>query len=463
MALQELILSSSSAAESSQSSARTTFTPAIQLHDLTTTAHVQAFKTSSNAKNCLAYVPSRDGLGGTVWAVQEGKAIVGVWAWQKDQQHLKFHLPERLTCLSISPNGIWAAGGSQNGQVYLWEIASGLMLASWNAHYRAVTSLSFSSDSAYLVTASADASVHVFLVAQLTDVESSSSPYSKPLGSLGDHTLAITAVALGKTMGVSGGRCWTASEDGTVKMWSFAAPFDLLATFVLPPSAVPTTLAVDPAERFLYVGTKAGDVYLIPLYKRKAQMGRVEAVGGEGAGATPINLVTPCVHVDAAVTCLSLSLSATHLLVGTSAGDIHVHSLPSHQHIRTISTHRGAISHLSTFPSPPDLIGKPVRTEDWAVMDVRNLERMRTSRGAKDTQEVGVLLRPSCRTSLLSALRATPTRNIGSDPARGGPVSDGADVAALQDEIRRLKGALDKAVKINEKMWSGVVDLKLTL
>lgn len=336
------------------------------------------------------------------------------------------------------------------------------MLASWNAHYRAVTSVSFSSDSAYLVTASADASVHVFLVSQLVDAESSSAPYSKPLGSLGDHTLAITAVALGKTAGVSGGRCWTASEDGTVKMWSFAAPFDLLATFVLPPSAVPTTLAVDPAERFLYAGSKAGDVYLIPLYKRKAQMGRVEAVGGDGAGAPPTSLDTPCVHVDAGVTCLSLSLSATHLLVGTSSGDIHLHSLPSHQHIRTISTHRGAISHLSTLPSPPDLVGKPVRADDWAVMDVRNLERMRTSRGAKDAQEVGVLLRPTSRTDLLNTLRASPSRNSSGGVARPGHSAQTADVAALQDEIRRLKGALDKAVKINEKMWSGVVDVKLT-
>lgn len=49
-----------------------------------------------------------------------------------------------------------------------------------------------------------------------------------------------------------------------------------------------------------------------------------------------------------------------------------------------------------------------------------------------------------------------------SDPTRRGTTSDGAEVAALQDEIRRLKGALDKAVKINEKMWSGVVDLKLS-
>lgn len=114
--------------------------------------------------------------------------------------------------------------------MYLWEvrlhvrphidekIASGLMLASWNAHYRSITSLSFSGDSSYLVTASADASVHVFLVSHLVDAESSSSPYSKPFGSLGDHTLAITAVALGRMAGVTGGRCWTASEDGTIKV-----------------------------------------------------------------------------------------------------------------------------------------------------------------------------------------------------------------------------------------------------
>lgn len=84
MSLQELILSSSSAVESVHSTGGSkAFTPSIQLHDLTTTAHVQAFKTSSNAKHCLAYAPSRDGLGGSVWAVQEGKAIVGIWAWQK--------------------------------------------------------------------------------------------------------------------------------------------------------------------------------------------------------------------------------------------------------------------------------------------------------------------------------------------------------------------------------------------
>jgi hypothetical protein len=41
----------------------------------------------------------------------------------QDQMHLKLHLPEKLSCFAVSPNGCWAAGGSPNGQIYLWEVS----------------------------------------------------------------------------------------------------------------------------------------------------------------------------------------------------------------------------------------------------------------------------------------------------------------------------------------------------
>ena len=134
MVPQEIILSTCSTASASSSS-KASSTPAIQLHDLATYAHVHSFKSASNARNCLAYSGSSDGVGGTVWSVQEGKAIASVWAWQKvhtpcrraadlqDQQHLKLHLPERLACLTMSPNRVWVAGGSPTGQIYLWEVS----------------------------------------------------------------------------------------------------------------------------------------------------------------------------------------------------------------------------------------------------------------------------------------------------------------------------------------------------
>lgn len=74
-------------------------------------------------------------------------------------------------------------------------------------------------------------------------------------------------------------------------MWSLHPPFDLLATFSFPPSVVPNTIAVDPSERSFYVASVSGDVYHIPLFRRRAEVGGrgdIEAVGGGGQGAAPI-------------------------------------------------------------------------------------------------------------------------------------------------------------------------------
>ncbi len=148
-----------------------------------------------------------------------------------------------------------------------------------------------------------DSSVHCFLVSRLVN-DNDPGAIGKPYGTLGDHTLGIRAVAVGKTAGSSGGRCWTASDDGMVKvksgrfgradtkMWSLHPPFELLYTFSFPPSVIPTTISVDPTERYFYVGTTLGNVYHIPLFKRRAALGALagdaEAVGGGGFGAPPI-------------------------------------------------------------------------------------------------------------------------------------------------------------------------------
>lgn len=71
-----------------------------------------------------------------------------------------------------------------------------------------------------LLSASQDASVHVFLVSRLVD-EDDAGALGKPYGTLKDHTLGIRNVAIGKTAGSHGGRCWTTSDDGTVKVCNF--------------------------------------------------------------------------------------------------------------------------------------------------------------------------------------------------------------------------------------------------
>lgn len=58
------------------------------------------------------------------------------------------------------------------------------------------------------------------------------------------------------------------------------------------------------------------------------------------------------------VTSICISLNSTILLVGTSEGLIHLYDIPSHQLLRSISTHKGmSISHIQTIIKPPDLVG----------------------------------------------------------------------------------------------------------
>jgi pre-rRNA-processing protein IPI3 len=97
------------------------------------------------------------------------------------------------------------------------QLSSGLLHASFTAHYRSISSLTFTADSRMLLSASQDASVHVFLVSRLVD-EDDAGALGKPYGTLKDHTLGIRNVAIGKTAGSHGGHCWTTSDDGTVKV-----------------------------------------------------------------------------------------------------------------------------------------------------------------------------------------------------------------------------------------------------
>ena len=121
----------------------------------------------------------------------------------------------------ISKRSSLSLGGKyifwQRQQTTDLQLSSGLLHASFTAHYRSISSLTFTADSRMLLSASQDASVHVFLVSRLVD-EDDAGALGKPYGTLKDHTLGIRNVAIGKTAGSHGGRCWTTSDDGTVKV-----------------------------------------------------------------------------------------------------------------------------------------------------------------------------------------------------------------------------------------------------
>lgn len=299
---------SNAARSSSASATQLASSSSITLHDLQSATVLQTYKPSVSGLNGLGYVQSREGLGGGgIFAAQEGKGMLSFWAWQKQQVLHRIHLPEKLTCFTVSPDGIWAVGGSSTGHIYLWEIASGLLLASFDAAYRRLTVLRFTPDSSLLLIGSEDSSITVYSIAKLVDNESSNtipSPYTV----LSDHTLTITDLQVGKGKSVDC-RVWSTSLDGTVKVWALNPPC-LLTSFTLPVSQIPTCLAVDPLERYFYVGSSTGAVHKVQLYRRRREMGmagrseegeeesaadhslgeQVVAVGGAGLGGESVKI-----------------------------------------------------------------------------------------------------------------------------------------------------------------------------
>lgn len=171
-------------------------------------------------------------------------------------------------------------------------------------------------------------------------------------------------------------------------------------------------------------------------------------------------------------------MSNTHLLTGTAAGQIHVHSLPSHQLLRSINAHHGngPVTYLTTLLKPPDLVAGAGQTapggrigEAWPLMEVKPLERMRVGKAARDVQEVSVLLGPSTDFSILDTLgfdSAAPTAapvlsTIPSTSDTAADLATAARIEELERENKKLKVAFEKATRVNEKIWEGLVDLKM--
>jgi pre-rRNA-processing protein IPI3 len=87
---------------------------------------------------------------------QSNKPIIHLWSWGKNQLQMSFHVQEVITSLASDRYGMYLLGGSKKGMIYLWEIATGHFLTSWQAHFKDVTRIKCSSTSDYFCSSSVD-------------------------------------------------------------------------------------------------------------------------------------------------------------------------------------------------------------------------------------------------------------------------------------------------------------------
>ncbi|KAJ3989654.1 WD40-repeat-containing domain protein [Lentinula detonsa] len=449
----------------------------VTLHDINTGASLASFKQTNAAPHCTTFLNSKNAQGGFFLAAQPDKSLLHAYNFQKDQISLKIVLPEKLTCVALDPSGDLFAGGTAQGRIYLWEISSGILFNSWDAHYRQINVLRFTPDGAALLSGSDDSGINVWSVSRLLDEESQNT-LALPYFTLTDHTLPVTDIFCG--MGsFPECRVLSSSIDHSVKLWDLSSR-SLLTTFMFPEAI--SYLACEPTERLFFAASTSseGAIYQMNLFRQPEDKGAIaRAIGGGGvndiiritdAGSHNKRLIT----VGQPITCLSLSLTS-NLIVGTSSGLIHIYDTPTHQLLRTISTHKGlSISYLATLLKPIDLTGhvsfnfnSSVTTVDTIpVKPVVPFQRMRDAK-AREIHEVSMMLPPQrdnyedesefySKESLLHdhAYFTAPS----SSGIRPGDISvPHSRVSELEAEVVLLRGQLGQAKGVNDLMWETIV------
>ncbi len=137
-----------------------------------------------------------------------GQQIVGagsddklhVWQLGDGQPVRAIAVAAGLTRVAISPDSTRAATGHRDGRVRVWELATGLLLETFEGHTEAITGLRFLSDGRTVVSGSADKTVRL---AQTSIV----------------RTIPVSEPALaGATLYNNGSHAITAAGDGRVVM-----------------------------------------------------------------------------------------------------------------------------------------------------------------------------------------------------------------------------------------------------
>ncbi|KAG2353724.1 WD40-repeat-containing domain protein [Suillus spraguei] len=461
MILQEVILCATAPLASGSGSG------AIVLHDIQTGTSLASFKQSSSAPHCTSFVETRDGQGGFILAAQQDKSILNVYNFQKDQLALKIVLPERLSCIALDNSGSFCAGGTAQGRIYLWEVASGILYNSWDAHYRHVNVLKFTHDGAALISGSDDSSVNVWSVARIVDNDTQNE-LPTPYCMLSDHTLPVKDIVCGLGAFPTC-RVLTASLDHSVKLWDISSQ-SLLTTFYFPK---PISSAVwDITERLFFAASPDGSIYQVNLFRQRTEKHAgqtIEAVGGAGVSDVirvadeDSNNRKRLITVDQPITVLTISLTSSLLLL-----------------LRTISTHKGmSISHLTTMLKPPDLVGHVSLSLNLGssadakdIIPVRPIvpfHRMKDPK-TREAHEVVMMLpvqdeTPGGIPSAYDYPEAEFQRDYAffvQPNAIGTSEASSARVVELEAEVENLKEQLGKAKGINDVIVETVVQKVMT-
>jgi len=199
---------------------------------------------------------------GYLFAAQSKKALWQAWAWGDKKPCYRASLPERMTAMAFSADASLCFGGAASGSIYAWQMGTGCLLRCWPAHFREVTQLLVSPDGSFLISASADANVHVY---NLADIFIDHTP--KPFHSWSGHSLSVTSLALLPGNGLQQVVA-SASLDRSVRLWDIGTGQPILSRSL---SAPVNSISVGPTGSEILCACKNGELRLVSANNRESE------------------------------------------------------------------------------------------------------------------------------------------------------------------------------------------------
>lgn len=311
-----------------------------------------SFKKSATQQNCLAVSASH------VFAAQADKAVVHVYNRQKGNQEATVPFQEKITCLGLACQDTVLVLGSQSGRIFVWETHTGRVVITSQAHLQAVTAITVDPSSNFVLSASADASIHVWsLPALLSFANAALQGQHAPLHTLSGHRAAITSLVVGHSAAFSN-IAVSASSDQSCIVWDYHDN-QLLRTVLLP--AIPRCLALDPADRAFYTAYDDGSVQMVDFYSPAFSAANPDSLQNplydDAQAAMPVQpppqtrWTPPSADQGAALSAI-LSYDGSMLMTGHNSGNVLVWDIPLGRYSSTFTSTPlpGPVTNLIPLP-----------------------------------------------------------------------------------------------------------------
>lgn len=152
---------------------------------------------TSNFKNCIAEAgalcavgsstSSYSGYGSSgdyIAVAQAKKPSIHIWQWGKPQVHLQCHVQEIVTALTVDASGAFLLAGTLKGWIYCWEMSTGELINTFQAHFKAINRISVTKIGApFCISVSEDGTGRAWEMHKILDI-------SEAYKHVGRHSLA---------------------------------------------------------------------------------------------------------------------------------------------------------------------------------------------------------------------------------------------------------------------------------